>query len=134
LLNPPGDLVVTFPIAAHAVCLPAEAGEPLVVRLEPAPTGEYVATVGQTHAADESLELALCRAVCESGHQGYKPIAVGAQFDCGGQLIGGLGWVTIVDGSGSVVELTAAEKERFAQSGFVEGFAYAAEILARGSL
>ena len=124
---------MNFPTSAFAVCTPPAEGECVEVRFEPAPTGEFIASVGEHHAAADTPEQALCRVVCEGGYRGYKPVAIAGTFECGGQVVGGSGWVAIIGADGQIVPLTSEEKAAFAESGFVEAFERAAEILTRAS-
>jgi len=123
-----------FPAAAFAVCTPPAdtEGACIEVAIEPAPTGEFVASVGEHHAAAETPEDALCRAVCEV-FPGYKVAAVAATFECGGQIVGGSRWIAIVSASGQIVPLTSEEKAVFAESDFLSAFQLATEIMGRAS-
>ena len=127
---------MSYPAAAFAICLPPAdtEGACVEVAIEPAPTGEFVASVGEHHAAADTPELALCRALTEVGYRGYKPVAVAGTFEDGGQVVGGSGWVAIVSASGQIVPLTSEEKATFAESDFLSAFQLAAEILGRVSL
>ena len=124
-----------FPVAAFAICTPpAETeGACVEVTIEPAPTGEYIGSVGGHHAAADTPEIALCRALTEGGFRGWKPVAIAATFEDGGQVVGGSGWVVIVSASGQIVPLSPEEKAAFAESDFLSAFELAAEILTRAS-
>ena len=121
---------MSFPVAAFAVCTPPAdtEGACIEVAIEPAPTGEFIATVAKKSYAAATPESALCRAVCEVC-PGYKVAAVAGTFEDGGQVVGGSGWVAIVSASGQIVPLTSEEKAAFAESDFLSAFQLAAEIL-----
>ena len=130
----PKETKMNFPTALVVCTPPAEtAGGCVEVTIESALAGDFAATVGGQTFNASSPEGALCLALCEGGFRGWKPVSVGATFEGGGHIIGGARWVTVIAADGTTVPLTAEDREKFRTSYFIEGFAYAAEILGRGS-